>query len=233
MNGKIDVRFDVRTDSAGKDPDQRSATLRRYHQILWSKPLPNGIMFDLEVSTPGVYLHHKSALGEFELSSDSIVHPFDYWVRTEALIKQIPKQDLDEFNNIGSTIGGFVVFPSNPMAGRRTINMARGGSRQIDDRIDLTLECIRRYYSGGLSPLAATLASYDEFFSLFVDFEGYVEFFLMQDLLTLDQGVKFFLPFSNFDTPTLPSTVDEYQAYRESVTKFVAARNDRIHAVFG
>ena len=87
MSQRIDTSFDVRPDAAGKDPDQHSATLRRYHQLLWSKPLPNGIGFDLDVTTPSVYLHHKSDLGEFELPSDLIVHPYDYWIRTEDLIK--------------------------------------------------------------------------------------------------------------------------------------------------
>jgi len=93
MGQEVDTNFDVRSDAGGKDPDQHSATLRRYHQILWSKPLPKGVRFDLDVTTPFVYLHHNSTLGEFELSSDSIVHPYDYWVRTEDLIRQIPKVD--------------------------------------------------------------------------------------------------------------------------------------------
>ena len=38
----IDIHFDVQTDSKGKDPDSASPTLRAYHQLLWSKPLPNG-----------------------------------------------------------------------------------------------------------------------------------------------------------------------------------------------
>ncbi len=37
----IDTTIDVRTDAQGKDPDQSSPTLRRYHQLLWSKPLPH------------------------------------------------------------------------------------------------------------------------------------------------------------------------------------------------
>ena len=233
MNQRIDTSFDVRSDAAGKDPDQYSATLRRYHQLLWSKPLPNGIGFDLDVTTPSVYLHHKSDLGEFELSSDSIVHPYDYWIRTEDLIKQIPQVELDEFNNIGSTVGAYLVFPSNVIAGGQTINMARGRSRKVDDRIDLTLECIRRHYQGEKSPLASTLALYNEFFSLFGDFDHYVEFFLLQDLVSDDGAVKFFLPFDDFATPTLPGTVEEYQAYRALVTRFVAARNDRINSLFG
>ena len=43
----IDTSFDFRTDAGGKDPDTHSATLRRYHKLLCSKPLPNGAMFDL------------------------------------------------------------------------------------------------------------------------------------------------------------------------------------------
>jgi len=111
--------------------------------------------------------------------------------------------------------------------------MARGRSRKIDDRIDLTLECIRRHYEGEDSPLASTLALYNEFFSLFGDFEQYVEFFLLQDLVSGDGTVNCFLPFDDFATPTLPGTVEEYQSYRAKVTRFVAARNHRINALFG
>lgn len=36
----IDTAFDFRTDTPpGRDPDSHSPTLRRYHQLLWSKPL--------------------------------------------------------------------------------------------------------------------------------------------------------------------------------------------------
>ena len=52
----------------GKDPDSYSNTLRKYHQFLWSKPLPNGSIFNLDINKPKV-LHHKSNLGEFVLSN--------------------------------------------------------------------------------------------------------------------------------------------------------------------
>jgi hypothetical protein len=227
----VDTSFDVRSDSSGKDPDRYSATLRAFHQRLWSKPLPTGVTFTLDTDTPGVYLHHRSQLGEFELSSDSIVHPFDYWVRTEQLIKQVPQSHLDDFNAIGSTIGGFLVFPSNAVDGAQTINRARGSNRQIDDRIDLTLESIRRFYLGAESPLQTALGRYADFFALFGDFEGYVDFFLLQDLVNYDGSVAFFLPFDDFSGPTLPSSVDEYERYRAAVTAFVRARNKRIDAL--
>jgi hypothetical protein len=40
MTAAIDITFDFRLDTPnGKDPDSFSATLRRYHKLLWSKPL--------------------------------------------------------------------------------------------------------------------------------------------------------------------------------------------------
>lgn len=41
----VDTTFNVYTDARGGDPDSTSPTLRAYHKILWSKPLPNGKMF--------------------------------------------------------------------------------------------------------------------------------------------------------------------------------------------
>ena len=73
----IDIAFDFRSDTPpGKDADTCSPTLRRYHQLLWSKPLPSGELFELDVTAPPYYLHHRSELGEFWLSSDAVVPTF-------------------------------------------------------------------------------------------------------------------------------------------------------------
>jgi hypothetical protein len=40
--------------------------------MLWSKPLPNGKIFELQDNKKGVYLYHQSELGEFSLGSDAI-----------------------------------------------------------------------------------------------------------------------------------------------------------------
>src|SRR5271170_3379376 len=77
MNGDVDITFDFRSDTPeGRDPDAFSPTLRRYHKRLWSKSLPSGVAFELDDTTPRVYLHHQSALGEFFLSSDSVIPTF-------------------------------------------------------------------------------------------------------------------------------------------------------------
>jgi hypothetical protein len=43
------------------------------------------------------------------------------------------------------------------------MNQARGVSKMIDDRFDLTLECIRRYYKNESSPLFETIKRYSDF----------------------------------------------------------------------
>ncbi len=122
-----------------------------------------------------------------------------------------------------------MIFPANRIDGKHTINVMRGFTRQIADRFDLTLECIRRYYLGFPSPLGETLARYGTFFSLFKDFRGYVDFFLLQDLTTDDfSSVRFFMPFDNFTTPSVPRNRDEYEDYRRRSIDFVTARNRRI-----
>jgi hypothetical protein len=63
----IDTSFDFRDDANGKDPDAHSPTLRRYHRLLWSKPLPSGRSFELSDTERHHYLYHDSELGQFSL----------------------------------------------------------------------------------------------------------------------------------------------------------------------
>jgi hypothetical protein len=136
----IDITFDFRSDTPpGGDPDALSPTLRRYHQLLWSKPLPSGVPFVLDVTTPP-YLHHRSELGEFWLSSDAVIPTFSRELRLAHIIDQIPEVKREEFNRIGYTIGGMMVFPANRVGGAMTINGARGFHPRIKDRFDLTVE---------------------------------------------------------------------------------------------
>jgi hypothetical protein len=117
----------------------------------------------------------------------------------QKITSQLTEPEKDEFMTIGYTIGGMMIFPANRINGMQTINGARGFNRTIADRLDLTLECIRRHYLGQANPLDETLARYTDFFELFNDIRGYVDFFLLQDLMTDDYlSVRFFMPFDNF-----------------------------------
>ncbi len=228
----IDTTFDFRTDSSGKDPDSHSLTLRRYHRLLWSKPLPRGARFDLVDTVPSAYLYHRSALGEFFLASDSVIPTFTRWASMQHIISQILEADSEMFRTIGYTMGGMIIFPGNKVDGKQTLNGARGFTRKIADRFDLTLECIRRHYRSEDSPLGNTLNRYSEFFSLFGDFRGYVEFFLLHDLIADgSEQVKFFMHFDDFATTPVPKDLATYAEYRDRTIEFVMARNRRIERV--
>lgn len=226
MNG-IDTSFDVRTDARGKDPDAHSPTLRRYHRILWSKPLPNGNQFRL--TEKGSYLHPCSPLEKFVLSSDSIIQTFLRWDSLKHTTSQLPVEENEAFFTIACTVGATIVFPAYQVDGKWTINQARGCNRSISDRFDLTLECIRRHYLGQPSPLSDCLARYGDFFDLFNDFRGYVDFFLLRDLVTDDyQIVKFFMPFNDFKPPAVPKDPETYRGFCRRSIDFIRARNQRI-----
>jgi hypothetical protein len=224
----IDIGFDFRTDARGKDPDSHSPTLRRYHRLLWSKPLPSGGFFDLSDTTRGLYLHHGSALGEFSLSSDAVMQTFTRWPALEPITSQLPASENAAFMTSSYTIGAMMVFPGIQVDRKWTINQARGCNKSISDRFDLTLECIRRHYSGQWSPLSSTLSLYSDFFALFDDFRGYVSFFLLDDLVNDDLSVRFFMLFDDFKPPPVPKDVGTYREYRRRSMEFIEARNHRI-----
>ena len=227
MRTDIDVTFDVRRDTPeGKDPDTHSKTLRRYHKMLWSKPLPSGLRFDLDDVTLGCYLHHKSTAGEFFLSSDAVIPTFNY---RRDITNLTSAEELKVFDAITYTIGGMMVFPGNRIDGKWTINQARGCTRKIGDRFDLTLECIRRHYSNDDSPLSGALRRHAKFFDLFQGFRGYVDFFLLQDLIATDgSAVRIAAPFDDFRGSPIPASVEEYRVYKNAAIAFIEARNQRI-----
>src|SRR5271166_2988709 len=83
--------------------------------------------------------------------------------------------------------------------------------------------------AGTTSASAAHSARYRDFFALFEDFSGYVEFFLLQDLVTDDCcAVRFFMPFDDFNTSSVPRDSDAYKEYRHLSIEFIKARNRRI-----
>jgi len=224
----IEVNYDFFRDGTVGDLDVTSPTLRKYHKTLWSKPLPNGHFFELSDTKKGVYLYHKSELGEFFLGSDIIAHSYIYQKRNQWLVQKIPDKVIDDIYNMGYTIGQSIIFPNNKIDGKMTINGMRGCNSKIADRFDLTLECIRRFYLEETSPLYDTFLRYKNFFELFDNFIGYVKFFLLDDLIDETQNIKFYLPFDNFKSSPKFSNVEEYLLYIDGVTNFVRQRSKRI-----
>jgi hypothetical protein len=239
----VDISYDFRCEIPLRgDPDRDSLTLRRYHQLLWSKPTPNGTALHLADRQDGPFLHpgypSKATNAEIDLwSSDAIVNSWVHWVRSSMadIIRKVPKPFIDEYYARTCTIGSYMMWPCNQIRGMPSINQARGtDTARIADRIDLTLECVRLYYAGQPSPLndfdGDTLSRYSDFFELFVDFKGFVDFWLLQDLVSSDyERVEFLLPFESFSHPAVPSDVEAWTRFTGVSMIFCAARNARIH----
>ena len=204
------------------DPDKCSPALKEFHKRAWCKELPNGQLFELKNDSKG-YLRWN----EMRFASDSITASFRY-ERCRTLLKEVEASIVDyrhyveSYIHITYTMGGMIIFPKH----RNSINQIRGTNRCICDRWDLTLECIRRYYSGEESPLSWCLDQDKEFFDLFVDFRGYVDFFYLNGCVTNDYSkVNLWLDTELFIKNPLPKTVSEYESWIESQISFVNNRS--------
>jgi hypothetical protein len=235
----FDASYNFHTDAQPKkdgktgDPDTYSLTLARYHQLLWSKPLPDGRRFELTCTPrPPYYLNPDPGLGIFDLASDTVINTYHKWKNMHDVVATIPEA-VSEFYHHMYTVGGMMIFPAKRSAGS-SINQERGFNHRIRDRFDLTLECIRGHYAGDTNPdtnpMTACLLRYAGFFSLFRDFRGYVDFFLLQDIVGDDGNVKFFTDGIPFESSPLPRPLEVYLTYRERAIAFIQRRGERMVA---
>ena len=223
----IDVTFDFRSDTPkGKDPDTYSTTLNKYHGMLWSKKLPNGEIMDLKSDKAPYVLKWKT----FYFSSDTIIVEINN-VKNQKIIDQVntivddPDAFFENLVRRSYSIGGMIIFPSHT----NSMNQRRGTHPKICDRWDLTLECIRRYYAGEESPLSKVVESDKPFYDLFIDFKGYVDFFLLQDCVTDDYSkLDIWCGDFSFQKSGLPETVEDYFKFLYKEHMFLDKRNKRI-----
>lgn len=221
---EIDVDYFFFDDTPeGKDPDSDSPRLRRYHQLLWSKPLPDGRPFEIHGGrSRSPYLVYESDGTRLVLGSDTIATR--HRKKLNHLFKQLPDEVNEAFLRRAYTICGFMVFPVS----RGSLNQIRGTHPRIQDRWDLTLEAIRRFYQGGTSPLTSTIERHADFFSLFGSFQGYVTHFHLGDFIDTNGAVRFMLPFDDFASPPLPNDLPTYATYRLASLELFEARRLRI-----
>ena len=177
------------------------------------------------------YLYWKNSSG-FRFASDSIIVTFRYKKYRNIIDKYVLDCNISDYRRYyeqlirkSYTIGGAVIFPKHS----NSINQRRGTDRLIADRWDLTLECIRRFYEGLDSPLFEFLNNDKTFFDLFVDFRGYVEFFLMQDCVSDDfNSVNIWEGRGDFSKEGLPENADAYRHFLKEEFDFLEKRNKRI-----
>ncbi|HSN36266.1 MAG TPA: hypothetical protein VLT34_07950, partial [Arthrobacter sp.] len=226
------------TDKPAKtrpDVDRDSPRLRLDHQLLWTKKLNSGVLFAPTAPSArrnGYLIFTDDSEARHWYGSDAITASYSSWLRPRPLVDAIAgltEEQRARYLNPPYTLGSAMIWPVRSKD-RPTINQARGFSLLIADRMDLTLECIRRHYGGEpWSPLADVINAYSDFFKLFDGFKEFVDFFHLQDLVTPGYDkVLFFLPFENFERSGIPVTTEEYVTYREATLEFIAARNRRM-----
>ena len=114
----VDISYDFRCEiPLGGDPDRDSVTLRRYHQLLWSKLTPSGTALRLADRQDGAFLHpgysSKATKAETDMwSSDAIVNSWVHWVRPSIadIIRKVPRTFIDEYYARTCTIGSYMIF---------------------------------------------------------------------------------------------------------------------------
>ena len=135
------------------------------------------------------------------------------------------KKYFEELIRKAYTIGGTIIFPKHPSS----MNQNKGTNTLISDRWDLTLECIRRWYAGEKSPLYDTIEKDKDFYGLFVNFKGYVDFFFLQDCVSEDYSkVNIWCGNADFLESGLPKTLKEYFGFLSKEFEFLNKRNARI-----
>ena len=119
----LDVTFKVETDAGGGGPTEEARTPPLPPAALEQTAPERNPQFTLD-TTRYAYLHHASAVGEFFLASDSIVHSYRsaYLTRLGALMEQVPPEHAAQVHDEGSTIGGYLLSPGDVRDRKPTIN---------------------------------------------------------------------------------------------------------------
>ncbi|MGY3319604.1 DUF6994 family protein [Arthrobacter sp. TE12232] len=238
----FDTSFDYKTDESRKakrgksgglgDPDANSVRLRADHELLWTKRLNSGALFAPSASAArwNEYLIYTDDSGARHCyGSDAITSSYTGRSNPKSLadaMSGLNEEQRARYLYPPYTIGSAMIWPVRAKD-KPTMNQARGLRHSIADRMDLTLECIRRHYAGEPeSPLADVINAYKDFFELFDGFVEFVDFFHLQDLVTPDyKDIRFFVPFEGFEPSGVPA---DYVTYREATLEFIAARNRRM-----
>lgn len=224
----IDVNYQFHICKNGNekfDIDLQCREIYDYHKVLWQKKLPNGKMLNFEIrkNRAGYFLFEMNS--KIRFGSDSILHTYRNYSKGKIknLIKEFDRNDLNRFYEKITTIGGYIIFPKH----MNSLNQRKGNSPLVEDRFDITLNSIRKFYQNENTdyPLRKELENDREFFSWFVDFESYVSFFYLDDLVDRKSGEILF--FSE-DKP-LPISKASYLKYKDNVLSFLEKRNRRIY----
>lgn len=239
----VDFAWYYRED---RDPDIECEELYALHRALWGRAHPGVDPFKLEVVQTS--RRYELALttrngARIRLASDAMINTWTRpgWAHRYSFSSELLAEiaaDTDDFFRVASTPAAYTVWPLNgPGQTGASINQARGTDPLLGDRFDRTLECIRRHYQDrdAVNPLGDRLDVYAGFFDLFGDFDTYVRFFLLDDLLTEDRSAVRCLmsdgPVTGFAEPAVARSPEQYAMLRTRSIAFIQARKDRMRGL--
>ena len=195
-----------------KDPDSLSDGLRTSQYLLYRKKLPG--------------LTERLVWEGMTLSSDVIITMMNFYnYSVVKALKDDPRfrPKVEKFMHTIYRIGGEIVFPQHQFS----VNQKRGNA--ANDRFDLTLLCIQRYYehsedlpSVPLKNLLEVISNDSDFFDAFGSFKDYVDTFFLNDLV--DNNYNTVLWIDNHERPK----AHEYEILMEKQMEFLEKRSKRI-----
>ena len=224
-----------------EDPDKYSELLKEYHRLIWSNRLLNGKPFTLENGDINKLIYNGDGV-KIVFTPDSTTNVFRHSGRKyrdsveKLIVEQYKEADpeianmLDDYYRRDYIIGSSIIFPIsiNDVSIRWTMNIARGILYKIHDRIDLTLECIKRYYDkNDDNPLMSSINRNKPFFDLFDSFKEYVDFFFFNDYVDDNYNVIRLCDDDNFTKP-FPVDIKQYKEYLKNTIDLMIKRSLRI-----
>ena len=113
---------------------------------------------------------------------------------------------------------------------QNSMNQARGVNPFIWDRFDLTLKCIKIFYEtpDAFNPLSKQMKTDQWFYDLFLDFNGFVDFFFLQDFTDGCGNVRYYFDDGLFRKHPRPMTTEEYWKFIEVQAYIREKRRERI-----
>ena len=160
---------------------------------------------------------------------------------------------IGDFLKVSRQFGGHLLWPvqirekgkENITGTGGTINQRKGGEKGFCDRIDLTLCDLKQWYSDAKhekGKLKNIYNKYQPWLDLFQDFNGFVEFFCLNDNFCQKDGENYQIKNLRYGEQRneylttildIPDTPEGYLNYVKNVNKCIEERNKTMWEIIG
>lgn len=208
------VWLDMEKKNSYVDPDRNSIKLYRYYELFLSRELPDGLYFQFKT---------KRDHGTLQSMGEDIILTGDYIGPSKNdYFNEYNNKKLSEFLKVTRTFAGNIVWPKKQVDNRITVNQYKGNV--FNERMDLLLFELERFYKEFESKdcvfprLGQIFKDHIEWYKHFVDFNGFINFFYLQDFVNkVEDG---------FEATFVGS--GSYSSYLEEIGNVIIKRERRL-----